>query len=155
MNKLIADAFANTPIAYLPHLVRRSGSYIPLLTNIEDTRFFLEDLAWEQVFPDDSIQFKDCTYFKAKLHADIIAYQNICLLEDADDDLLHSVRAKRNPETGKVELVSLKDAPVRTNIVHIILGEADNGEQMVFTWYPGKLTTSLKQKSAIKLSCSN
>jgi hypothetical protein len=154
MNKLISNAFANTPSAYLPHLVRSSGSYIPLLTNIEDTRFFLENLTWEQVFPDSSIQFKNCTYFRAKLDpkANVVAYQNICLLEDANDELLKSVKAVRNPDTGKVELISTKAKPVRTHTVHIILGEADNGDDMVFTWYPGKLSASLKQTSTIKLS---
>ena len=113
------------------------GSYIPQLTTVQETIEFLTTLKWEQVFPDSSIQFKDCTYFKAKLDPEVIAYQNICLLEDADDDLLDSVRARRNPDTKKVELVSGVTSPSRTNIVHLILGEADNGEDMVFTWYPG------------------
>lgn len=75
--------------------------------------------------------------------------ERIQLLPDADTS---SIRIQKS-EKGHWELVSSKVEAVPADIIHLITGPAqtDSGESMggdmVFTWYPGRLTMMLPRDS--------
>lgn len=129
------------------HLKRKDGSFLPHLAGKdregEATYQLLAELSedFEEVTEhakEIGAAFGSCRYFKASLPPMLWGLECIAEVKDLSDEELESVRLVRGHH-GEPELQSDTITPRRTSTVHLVTGEHE-GQEVVFTWYPGKLT---------------
>jgi len=97
--------------------------------------------------PDDC-KGPGCTYFRFQLPRPGV--QAIALLEELSDEELATVRVQKGHH-GNVEFVSDAIEPTSVDFGHIIVGPHE-GNQVVYTWFPGKITPFINNnRSTVKL----
>jgi hypothetical protein len=96
---------------------------------------------------DNDCTTPECRYYRFPLPQD--ATQAICLVEDLTDEQLDTVRLRRGHH-GNVELVSPVVVATPVDFGHVIVGPHE-GEQVVWTWYPGRVTPYVNtQRATVK-----
>lgn len=164
MKEIILAAIANalsSPTQGPGYFSRPKGSYIPWLRALGEgegaaAAAMLRGLAADLLFVEVTeearamgVSFGACRYFRSEITGG--GGKEACaLLSELSADELASVRVKPGHHGG-VELVA-ESLPLReTDILHIIVGDGNNPHEAptletatVFTWYPGRLTPSVK-----------
>jgi len=141
---------------------RPRGSFIPSLREAGDegvaTSGFLLTQKWVEVTEEVrgmGAAFGQCRYFRAEIG--VPAHEAACLVSELTPEELAEVRL-RPGHHGGVELVA-ETLPLRsTNVVHLIVGHKDGPSlpvydddaegAVVYTWYPGRITPSVKVSDA-------
>lgn len=166
--ELIIAALANavnSPKQGKAYFARPRGSYITWLRSQGPDEGaaavqMLRGLALDGVFVDVTdearamgVSFGACRYFRSPITGE--GGREACaLLSELTPDELAQVRVKPGHHGGP-ELVA-ETLPLRdTDILHIIVGNAGNPHEpptpetaTIFTWYPGRLTPSVKLSDA-------
>ena len=97
--------------------------------------------------PDDC-KGDGCTYFRFVLPRPGV--QAIALLEELSEEELATVRVQKGHH-GNVEFVSDVIEPTSVDFGHVVVGP-HKGEQVIYTWFPGKITPFINNnRSTVKL----
>jgi len=159
-NALVAAATA-TAVATkgADYLMRTAGSRVPSLTTGEESVAFLDALVVADVTEEAvalGASFGACRYFRGSVPLRLGAVEAIALVDDLDDNGLAAVRLRRGRHG--IEMVSAM--PMRpTTEVHIIVGHNEDPAveptvetAMCYTWYPGRLTASVRLDTVAALA---
>lgn len=169
--KMVACAISNTLQAekYGPtYFIRPAGSFIVGQSRDKSDAtgglgiaLWLVTLDWVEVtdtIRDLGAGYGLVRYFQATLPEDMIAYEGILLWGELTPDQQDSVRVQEAHHTAvKWELVTDQVPLKETKTVSILIGHvADPSQephidtQVVYTWYPGRITPSRRHEDLAK-----
>jgi len=136
-------------------LVRTSGSWVEDLAPSEKAvEMLLRPLAWEEAphLVPSGAQLPGCRYLRAMLPPEVVAFRNVCTVDDAltygfDLEVRpHKPSTAATPEGRAKDLnpwglgifaVGESARPVRTSEVWIVLGSDGQDGLIPYCWHPG------------------